>query len=390
MQQFQVDKQDLSQHRIVSIEHADLYKQAPLKDAPLKEEQSKEGVTFEVERFAFTANNLTYFMMGEKLGYWQFFPAVSGDATSNKPLENNANDKWGVIPVWGIGKVSASSVEGVDVGSRYFGYFPPATHLHMDAITFAQGNLIDTSAHRKALPQGYNLYRPLERSGDKAQSHRENLQMLLWPLYITSYCLWDLIDQCNAPKPKQVIVLSASSKTSLGLAYALKKDDYHVVGVTSGKSQGFVEGLDVYHQVVCYDDLDDIANKASIVVDMSGNNKVKLLLKNKLGDDLMRYVQVGLTHWQEVSTGDGTENTKDASGVSDEFFFAPAHIQTRMTELGAGVFHAKSGAFVKEAMLWTASWLSVREHENIASLLHNFDAICHGDVSPKEGLIFAP
>ncbi len=380
MQQFQVDKQDLSQHRIVATEDAVFSNQG----------LSKEGVTFEVERFAFTANNLTYFMMGEKLGYWQFFPAVSDNIISNEPLESNANNKWGVIPVWGIGKVSASSVEGVDVGSRYFGYFPPATHLHMDAIAFAQGNLIDTSAHRKALPQGYNLYRPLESDGDKTQSHRENLQMLLWPLYITSYCLWDLIDQYNAPKPKQVIVLSASSKTSLGLAYALKKDDYHVVGVTSGKSQEFVAGLDVYNQVVCYDNLDDIASKASIVVDMSGNSDVKQRLKTRLGDDLMRYVQVGLTHWQDAGTGDGAENTEDASGNSDEFFFAPTHIQTRMAELGSSVFQAKSGTFVKEAIMWTASWLSIKQHNSIASLMHNFENICIGDIPANEGLIFIP
>ena len=214
--------------------------------------------------------------------------------------------------------------------------------------------------------------------------------MLLWPLYITSYCLWDLIDQYNAPKPKQVIVLSASSKTSLGLAYALKKDDYHVVGVTSGKSQAFVEGLDVYNQVVCYDNLDDIASKASIVVDMSGNSEVKQRLKARLGDDLMRYVQVGLTHWQDAGTGDGAENTEDASGNSDEFFFAPTHIQTRMAELGSSVFQAKSGTFVKEAIMWTASWLSIKQHNSIASLMHNFENICIGDIPANEGLIFIP
>ncbi|CAN0605771.1 unnamed protein product, partial [Ectocarpus sp. 12 AP-2014] len=121
-----------------------------------------------------------------------------------------------------------------------------------------------------------------------------------------------------------------------------------------------------------------------------GNSEVKQRLKTRLGDDLMRYVQVGLTHWQDAGTEDGAENTEDASGNSDEFFFAPAHIQTRMTELGASKFHAQSGAFVKEAMLWTSSWLSVKEHKNIASLIQNFTAICRGDVSPHEGLIFIP
>ena len=110
MKQFQVNKKELSKYRVVQSE-----------DLPL----TQAGVAFEVERFAFTANNLTYFMMGDKLGYWQFFPPINSHSTKNNNEEN-----WGVIPVWGIGKVTASSVEGVDIGSRYFGYFPPATHLH--------------------------------------------------------------------------------------------------------------------------------------------------------------------------------------------------------------------------------------------------------------------
>jgi hypothetical protein len=192
------------------------------------------------------------------------------------------------------------------------------------------------------------------------------------------------------PKPKQVIVLSASSKTSLGFAYALRKDDYHVVGVTSGKSQKFVEGLDVYHQVVCYDNLDDIASKSSIVVDMSGNNKIKLRLKNRLGDDLMRYVQVGLTHWQDAKADEAPSNTLETSDKEDEFFFAPAHIQTRMAELGASVFHARSGAFVKEAMMWTASWLTVKNQRSIDSLASDFESICNGLVPASEGLVYSP
>ena len=112
MQQFQVDKQDLSQHRIVATEDAKLSNQGRLNQTLLKETSSKEGlskkgVTFEVERFAFTANNLTYFMMGEKLGYWQFFPAFSDkaladkntadNAATNKSHENNVSDKWGLF-----------------------------------------------------------------------------------------------------------------------------------------------------------------------------------------------------------------------------------------------------------------------------------------------------
>ena len=353
MQQFQVNKQDLSINRVASGSSETL---------------TNEGISFEVERFAFTANNLTYFMVGEKLGYWQFFP----------PIDNRADENWGIIPVWGIGKVVASNNSLVEVGSRYFGYFPPATYLHMNSIALAQGNLIDTSAHRKPLPQGYNLYRPLEQTQGGKQAHIENLQMLLWPLYITSYCLWDLIEQSSA-KPEQVVVLSASSKTSLGLAHALKKSGYHTIGITSSKNESFVSELNIYSEVLHYDGIEYLSSKQTIVVDMSGNAKVKNELKAKLGGALMRYVQVGLTHWQDA--------VEDEDG---EFFFAPAHIQARIAELGAQTFHTQSGAFIKEAMMWSASWLNVKEQSGIHTLADDFYAICKGDIPANVGLVYTP
>jgi len=43
-------------------------------------------VLLKVDRFAFTANNITYAVFGESMAYWQFFP--SSDAA------------WGRIPGW--------------------------------------------------------------------------------------------------------------------------------------------------------------------------------------------------------------------------------------------------------------------------------------------------
>ncbi|NBU28929.1 MAG: DUF2855 family protein, partial [Caulobacteraceae bacterium] len=54
-----------------------------------------------VERFALTANNVTYGAMGESFGYWKFFPAPEG---------------FGRIPVWGFATVVASRAEGVEPG----------------------------------------------------------------------------------------------------------------------------------------------------------------------------------------------------------------------------------------------------------------------------------
>lgn len=51
-------------------------------DVPLADGQ----VRVRVERFALTANNITYAAMGGMLEYWQFFPS---DETG-----------WGIVPVW--------------------------------------------------------------------------------------------------------------------------------------------------------------------------------------------------------------------------------------------------------------------------------------------------
>ena len=49
-------------------------------------------------------------------------------------------------------------------------------------------------------------------------------RMLLRPLFITGFCLWDALQQNDWYSARQVVIVSASSKTSIGLAYALRDD----------------------------------------------------------------------------------------------------------------------------------------------------------------------
>jgi hypothetical protein len=66
--------------------------------------------------------------------------------------------------------------------------------------------------------------------------------MLLSPLHLTSYCIWDHLKQQNWFGAEQIIIVSASSKTSLGVAVALDRDDAAptVVGLTSQANKQFV------------------------------------------------------------------------------------------------------------------------------------------------------
>src|SRR4051794_22094683 len=68
-----------------------------------------------VERFALTANNVTYGVLGEAFGYFKLFP--------------DAEDGWARVPAWGHARVAASRAEGVAEGARVSGLVPMGSHL---------------------------------------------------------------------------------------------------------------------------------------------------------------------------------------------------------------------------------------------------------------------
>src|ERR1700761_5082213 len=103
---FVVARNDLGQCKVIETQLPDA---ATLPD---------ETLLVKVTRFALTANNITYAVLGDQLKYWQLFPAPKD---------------FGNIPVWGFGEVIASRHPGIPVGEILFGYFPMATHLVIEA-----------------------------------------------------------------------------------------------------------------------------------------------------------------------------------------------------------------------------------------------------------------
>ena len=74
-------------------------------------------VLLAIDKFALTANNITYAAFGDTMQYWNFFPAAAG---------------FGRIPVWGFADVVTSSCEGVAPGERIYGYFPMSTYVVLE------------------------------------------------------------------------------------------------------------------------------------------------------------------------------------------------------------------------------------------------------------------
>src|SRR3982074_702505 len=111
----------------------------------------EDALLIKIDRFAFTANNITYAVLGDQLKAWQLFPA---------------SPNFGNIPVWGFGEVIASKRPGVSEGEHLFGYFPMATYLVIEAADVSKRGLRDGAPHRQVAAPVYNAYSRV--SGDPA------------------------------------------------------------------------------------------------------------------------------------------------------------------------------------------------------------------------------
>ena len=352
--QLQVDRKDFRNTRIVS--------------QPTPAPGDGE-ILVAIDKFALTANNVSYAVSGDMIGYWQFYLA-EGD--------------WGLVPVWGCANVIESNCSDMPVGERLWGFFPMANHTVLKPGKVGPDQFMDFTEHRRELPSLYNAYRRTLAEPAFMQDF-EDQRCLLFPLLATSFFLYDYLIYNDFFGASQVLVGSASSKTGFGLAKMLHQDDnidVTVVALTSKANRDFVASLDCSDQVVLYGDEQQIdANKPAAYVDMSGDGPLSNTLHRHLKENMVANVMVGATHWEE------TGREEDLPGATPEFFFAPAHVATREKEWGAGVPMMKA----MEASVAVAA--AVDEHMNVEWLrgAQALQAIwldmLDNKVSPNRGLM---
>jgi hypothetical protein len=235
--------------------------------------QLPEGaLLIQIDRFAFTANNITYAVLGDELKYWELFPAPDG---------------FGNIPVWGFGEVIASQHPGITIGERLFGYFPMATHLMIEAADVSKRGLRDGAAHRRNVAPVYNAYARV--SGDPAYAGRQgDYQALLRPLFMLSFLVDDFLSENEFYGARRVLLSSASSKTAFGLAHLLHiRKDIQVIGLTSASNTTFVKSLGCYDEVVTYDRVTSLPADIPVAfVDMAGNSTLRAKLHRHFGEQM--------------------------------------------------------------------------------------------------------
>ncbi|CAN5856434.1 DUF2855 family protein [soil metagenome] len=340
-----VDRKDLRKAQIV-----------PAPAPPLADGE----VRLAVERFSFTANNVTYGLMGDSFGYWKFFPAPEGQ---------------GRIPVWGFATVTESRAPDVPVGLRLFGYLPMSTSFLMQ-LQKGRTGFVDRAPHRAELPPTYNAYN--EAPADPLDDHRA----LLRPLLMTSFLLDDFLGEDEALT--SLALSSASSKTALGLAWFAKAHGREVIGLTSSANAKSIEGLGLYDKVLTYDQVGALTTKGpAAFVDFAGDRATTAKVHAALGEALTRSIIVGATHWEA-----GREDSA-IPGPTPTLFFAPDQIRKRMSDWGPGEVETRFDKGLR-AFVADSPWLDLVQHHGQQGLTDAYHMVLEGRVRPQDGHIITP
>lgn len=269
-------------------------------------------VVLRVDRVGVSANNVTYAVVGDDLGYWSFFPTA--EAT------------WGRVPHWGFADVVASTVDGVAEGARVYGYVPPGSHLVVRPDRVTAAGFRDAAPHRRPLPGAYNAY--VTTAEDPLHAHgSEDVQVLFRPLFMLALMLSDHLLDAGCFGADAVVISSASSKTSAATAALL--DGVRTVGLTSAGNRDFVAGLGCYDEVVTYDALDDLAATGAVYVDVAGDATLRRRVHERV--EPVHSTIVGATHHAAGADPAGGE---DLPGAAPAFFFTPDHLRRRAADWG--------------------------------------------------------
>ena len=354
--QMQVERNDLTTSRLVTRETPALV----------------EGqVLARVDSFALTANNVTYGVAGDMIGYWKFFPA-EGD--------------WGIIPVWGFATVMQSRCPDIPVGERIWGFLPMASHVVLEPGQVARGAFVDGAAHRQALPGLYNRYQ--RTAGEPAElAALEVERCALFPLFTTSYVITEMLADNDWFGAKQVLVLSASSKTGFGLANMLSRVEgrpVKVIGVTSAANRTFVEGLGVCDRTITYDEITQLDPAVpSIVVDMAGSTPILTAVHTHFGDALVYSCGVGITHWTDRGP------PAELPGAKPAFFFAPGQIAKREADWGPGEILRRAQAEGARIAREVAGAITVERISGAEAARSALAEMVAGKVSPRRVLMLS-
>jgi hypothetical protein len=344
----QIDRAD---HGSTRIEEAELLPLGP------------GQVRLRIERFALTANTVTYATTGDLLGYWDFFPTGTAG--------------WGNVPAMGWAQVVESNQPDIAVGGRYYGWYPLARYVDFVAHPTTDG-FRDEGTHRAAHAPVYRAYTETSRDGlYEAGADAEDRHALLRGLFLTGWLAEDYFADNDWFGARRVLVLSASSKTAIGFAHcADARAGIEVIGVTSARNHAFTHALGCYDEVVTYDDIARIPADTPIVsIDMAGSGPVLAAVHGHFGGQLRHSMAIGRSHHEAPG------RPGDLPGPKPAFFFAPTQVKKRVQDWGPRGYQQRVAAALQGFIASSRGWLDVRHPCGAGAAAATWREV-HGGQSP--------
>ncbi|MEM6709836.1 MAG: DUF2855 family protein [Pseudomonadota bacterium] len=351
-------------YEAIHVHRQDITESRARKDLEARTLEDGE-VRIAIDRLGLSANNISYAAAGDMLGYWAHF---------------STDPDWGVVPVWGFATVIESRCRAIPDGEQIFGFLPMASQHIFRPESVTNLCFADESVARASLHPWYRrLYRC---AADPAfTADRENAQLLLWALFMTGWMMAeDLADGIET-----VYLSSASSKTALALAWALKHSGRAIrtVGLTSPGNRAFVEALNVYSTIATYDEQPlDQAAAPSAYVDFAGDGALRSELHVALGDQLKDSVLIGATHRAPA------DKPLPMPGPAPRFFFIPDVAEAQAKALGLETYHGQFARAWQGFADWATAWLQIESEQGIAAIEAGYQSLITGDVAPRSGLVY--
>lgn len=338
-------------------------------------ELAEGAARLEIESFSVTANNITYAVVGDGFGYWNFFPAPEGR---------------GIVPMWGHAKVIESNSGEIAVGERVYGYLPMASHLDVIPGRVSDSGFVDMAEHRQPMSPIYNQYSRLAADPEHDPA-KEAERMIFGPLFKTGYLIEYFMRANQWFGAEQAILTSASSKTAMGLASVAQQNSPGVkrIGLTSAGNVDFVEETGLYDKVYAYDSVGLLSISPSVVVDFAGNAGLLAKVHEHYGDTLKYSCLVGATHIEERGEG-GLTGERGLPGPKPTLFFAPDHAVAFFKEHGpveGGNLVAKSWHGFLAAVDGS---VAIERHSGLEAARKTYVEMIGGSVDPSKGIVIEP
>ncbi|KAJ7490727.1 hypothetical protein FB451DRAFT_1079496 [Mycena latifolia] len=366
-------------------------------------------VLIKVDRFGFSANNITYQALGEQshFRYYDFHPAPEADGVTSKTH--------GLVPVWGFGTIVASSHSKIFPGERIYGYLAPCRYVLLP-ISPSDVNKHAFYVPRPHLPADRRPYNQIIRCAADPEytptALGEDLTMLYRPLFWTAYWFEDWIFSLGYRSATAFLISSASAKTAFCAAYCIGKrraggapnSSVKIVGLTSKKNMAFTKGLGLFDEVVEYGSFTSTLGREKwVYVDVAGNDDLNMRLfehfRTPASGELIASVALGMTTLAPASekatsmnwtTNTFAATTPSSSPVSQlEEFFMVEWLNVRKHQLSLKEIFSRQNQAWKDLMVDCIPWVRLERVSGADAVKKAYDTITDTGFSPDVGFIWS-